>query len=273
MRISSTDNPLARRLRRYGESSRACREAGRSIVEGLHLVEAALAAGISISAVVVSEAANAAACGLARRAADSAGTRVVEFASSLFDQIAPVEHGTGILAEIVIARPELPQRLSVDAVFLDGVQDPGNAGTLLRSAAAAGVRHVAASSGTAFLWAPKALRAAMGAHFALSIYEDVAVDDLADAFTGERLAADAHGSETLFTAAWGDKPTLWLFGSEGRGLSEESAVVAQRRLRIPVAAGVESLNVAAAAAVCLFEQVRRRASSLSTTDDRAGSPA
>ena len=99
----------------------------------------------------------------------------------------------------------------------------------------------------------------MGAHFALSIYEDVAVTRLANAFTGERLAADAHGGETLFTATWSDRPTLWLFGSEGRGLSEGTAAVAQRRLRIPVAGRIESLNVAAAAAVCLFEQVRRRA--------------
>jgi len=259
MRISSTDNPLAQRLRRYSESARACREAGRSIVEGVHLVEAALAAGIPMSAVVVSEQAHADARELARRAADSTRTRVVEFARSLYDQIAPVEHGAGILAEIAIAQAKLPQQQAVDAVFLDGVQDPGNAGTLLRSAAAAGVRHVAASPGTALLWAPKVLRAAMGAHFALSIYEDVAVDRLAGAFTGERLAADAHGGETLFTAAWGDQPTLWLFGSEGRGLGERAAAVAQRRLRIPVAGGVESLNVAAAAAVCLFEQVRRRA--------------
>ena len=259
MHISSTDNPLARRLRRYSESARACRDAGRSIAEGLHLVEAALDAGVPISAVVVSEEAHAAARELARRAADSARTRVVEFARSLYDQIAPVEHGAGILAEIAIARPELPQQQAVDAVFLDGVQDPGNAGTLLRSAAAAGVRHVAASPGTALLWAPKVLRAAMGAHFALSIYEDAAADRMAGAFTGERLAADTHGDETLFMAAWGDRPTLWFFGSEGRGLSAGTAAVVQRRLRIPVAGEVESLNVAAAAAVCLFEQVRRRA--------------
>jgi TrmH family RNA methyltransferase len=139
------------------------------------------------------------------------------------------------------------------------VQDPGNAGTLLRTAAAAGVRYVAASTGTAFLWAPKVLRAAMGAHFAVSIFEDVSPEALVAAFRGERLAADAVDGEPLFTAAWGAGPTVWMFGSEGRGLSRAASVLAQRRLRIPVDAAVESLNVAAAAAVCLFEQRRRRA--------------
>ena len=134
------------------------------------------------------------------------GPECVELARSLYDPIAPVEHGVGILAEIAIPRPELPRLHEADAVFLDGVQDPGNVGTLLRTAAAAGVRHVAASPGTALLWSPKVLRAAMGAHFALSIYEDVAVDRLANAFTGERLAADAHAGESLFAAAWGAEP-------------------------------------------------------------------
>jgi len=258
MRISSTDNPLVRRLRRYAESARACREDGRSIAEGLHLVEAAVAARVPISAVVVSEEASDDARQLARHTADTAGTRVVEFARSLYDSIAPVEHGSGVLAEIAIARPPRPRGLRSDAIFLDAIQDPGNAGTLLRTAAAAGVRHVAAATGTAFLWAPKVLRAAMGAHFGLAIHEDVSPDALASAFTGERLAAVADAGDDHFEVGWSDGPTVWMFGSEGRGLSDRALGCAQRRLRIPVEGAVESLNVAAAAAVCLFEQRRRR---------------
>jgi TrmH family RNA methyltransferase len=108
----------------------------------------------------------------------------------LYDSLAPVEHGAGILVEIAFARPDLPVGQAVDAVYLDGVQHPGNVGTLLRTAAGAGVRHVAASTGTAFLWAPKVLRAAMGAHFAVSIYEDVSPDRL------------VHGDDELQDGLW-----------------------------------------------------------------------
>lgn len=256
-RIVSADNPLVRRLRRLAESPRASRAAGRTLAEGLHLVEAALAAGRTMHLVALRGAATAPARALAERAA-LRGARVVELAAALYDRIAPVEHGVGLLAEIDVAAPPLPQRLAADAVYLDGIQDPGNAGALLRTAAAAGVRHVAASSGTVYLWAPKVLRAAMGAHFALALYEDVTPDAAAGAFAAERLAADAHGAASLYAPGWGAAPTLWFFGAEGAGLSPEAVELAQRRLRIPVSDAVESLNVAAAAAVCLFEQRRRR---------------
>lgn len=258
MRISSADNPLVRRLRRLADSPRAGRETERSIAEGLHLVESALAAKVPITAVVISEAASASVRALADVAAEGAGVRVAELSRSLYGSIAPVEHGAGILIEILIPRPRLPIGQGADAVYLDGIQDPGNAGTLLRTAAAAGIQHVAASTGTVFLWAPKVLRAAMGAHFALSIHEDVPPERLVAAFDAERIAADAGGGDSLYTASWGLGSTVWMFGSEGRGLSAAASGLAQRRLRIPIAGAVESLNVGAAAAVCLFEQRRRR---------------
>lgn len=259
VRIQSADNPLVRRLRRLVDSPRAGREAQRSIAEGLHLVEGALAARVPITAVVIGETATTEARELAARAAGAAGVKVAELSRPLYDGLSPVEHGVGVLVEIAIARPSMPQGLKVDVVYLDGVQDPGNAGTMLRTAAAAGVRYIAASTGTAFLWAPKVLRAAMGAHFAVSIFEDVTPGELATGFAGERLAADAAAGESLYTAAWGAGPTVWMFGSEGRGLSRAASALAQRHLRIPLDPAVESLNVAAAAAVCLFEQCRRRA--------------
>jgi len=258
MRITSPDNAQYRHWKRLAESPRACRESGRTLAEGLHLIEAAAAARAVVQAIVLSDAAGPQARALGEAVAAQAGCRRVELSARLYNAIAPVEHGVGLLAEIEIGRCDLPHALGADAVYLDGVQDPGNAGTLLRTAAAAGVRHVAAAPGTAMLWAPKVVRAAMGAHFALSIYEDVAPERLAAAFAAERLAADAGGGESLFAAPWGAAPTVWLFGSEGPGLSAAARAVAQRRLHIPVAPGVESLNVAAAAAVCLFEQRRRR---------------
>jgi TrmH family RNA methyltransferase len=271
MRITSAENPLARRLVRLADSPRASRTARRTLAEGLHLIEGALDAGLPLPLVVLRGAATPAARALAARAA-AARAQIVEFAPALFDRIAPVEQGAGLLAEIEVRAPALPCALVVDAVYLDGVQDPGNAGAILRTAAAAGVRHVAAAAGSVYLWAPRVLRAAMGAHFALALYENVTPDALAAAFSGERLAADAHATETLYQAAWGDGPTVWLFGSEGQGLGAPAAAAAQRRLRIPVSDAVESLNVAAAAAVCLFEQHRRREQAPRERVRRPGKP-
>ena len=230
MQITSADNPLVRRLRRFAESPRACRMAGRSIAEGLHLVESAVAAGVVIETIVLSERANEAARDLARRLTAQGGCRHVDLAAPLYDAISPVEHGAGVLAEIVIESAPLPVATAADAVYLDGMQDPGNVGTLLRTAAAAGVKHVAAAPGTSFLWAPKVLRAAMGAHFVLKLYEDVSPERLAAAFVGERLSADVHAAESIYSTDWGMQPTVWLFGSEGQGLSAAAEAVAQRRL-------------------------------------------
>jgi TrmH family RNA methyltransferase len=258
MRITSDANAYYRHLQRLAAAPRACREAGRTLAEGIHLVECAASAEVSILTVVLSEAAAPEAKSVGNSVAASAGCRVIELSPRLYNTISPVEHGTGILAEIAITQHALPRALGADAIYLDGVQDPGNAGALLRTAAAAGIRHVAASSGTTFLWSPKVLRAAMGAHFVLALYEDVPANHLAGAFAAERLAADAHATESLYAADWGTSPTVWLFGAEGAGLAGTTASLAQRRLRIPIDPGVESLNVAAAAAVCLFEQRRRR---------------
>jgi TrmH family RNA methyltransferase len=262
MRITSVDNPLLRRLRRLAESTRTCRETGRTIAEGLHLIEAALDSRVVIVTLVLrGDAAPAVARLVERVDAVDAARRIkrVEMAPALYDTLSPVEHGAGVLAEIEIPPAADWAAEPGDAVYLDGIQDPGNVGTMLRTAAAAGVHRVVAGPGTAYAWSPKVMRAAMGAHFALNIADGVSVAEAAKDFHGTVIAADVGGDD-LYAAQWGRAPILWLFGSEGQGLSAEAAAVAHTRLRIPLAAGVESLNVAAAAAVCLFEQVRRRRS-------------
>jgi len=262
MRISAPDNPLLRRLRRLADSPRACREAGRTLAEGVHLIEAVLAASVPILTLVTRgarlpvQAAQLVDTVLAA-AQPGSGFRHVELPAALYDALSPVEHGAGLLAEIAIAQRVWPAQLVDDAVYLDGIQEPGNVGTLLRTAAAAGVRHVVAGEGTAFGWSPKVMRAAMGAHFTVSLYDGVPLADVLHAFRGTVCAADVEGEE-IYAASWGRGPTLWLFGAEGQGLGAAARAAAQCRLRIPLAEGVESLNVAAAAAVCLFEQVRRR---------------
>lgn len=258
MRVTSPDNPLVRRLRRLADSPRACREAGRTLAEGLHVIEAALAAQVAIVTLATRGRASPTVAALVDRVRTSSTTvRCIELGATLYDAISPVEHGAGVLAEIAIPSFAAPPASNEDAVYLDAVQDPGNVGTLLRTAAAAGVRRIVTGPGSAYAWAPKVLRAAMGAHFALHIVENSDVADVAKDFRGTVIAADVEGDD-LYAAEWGRGPTLWLFGSEGQGLGPEARAAARLRLRIPIAAPVESLNVSAAAAVCLFEQVRRR---------------
>lgn len=256
--IRSIDSTHFKAWRRLAGSARACRLAGRTLAEGVHLAEAALAAGASLQSVLLREDAAVEVAGLARSAAQRSGHALHVVGRALYERLAPVPEGAGLMLEIGIPQPERPRGAQQDAVYLSGVQEPGNVGTLLRTAAAAGVAHVAASPDTAYLWSPKVLRAGMGAHFCLTLHEGVGPEELPAMFRGERLAAEARGGTQLYEADWGQGPTLWMFGSEGAGLSSAAQAVCQRSLTIPVAEGVESLNVAAAAAVCLFEQRRRR---------------
>jgi len=256
--IESAANAQFRRWLRIAGMPRAARELGLTLAEGLHLAQAALAAGAAVEAIVL------------RRGADHpeiealvAGFDPVlprfELAPALYDRLAPVEHGVGLLLVLAPPAAEPPAALAADMLYLDGIQDPGNVGALIRTAAAAGVRHVLASAGTAALWSPRVLRAAMGAHFHIGLHEHVAVAQLPRVLDGPWLVAVAHEASALWELNL-DAPALgWIFGAEGSGPSAAALALAQQRVRIPTSAAVESLNVAAAAAVCLFERCRQRA--------------
>jgi len=154
MRITSPDNPVVRRLRRLADSARACRDAGRTLAEGIHVIEAALAAGVPVHTIATRGPASTAAAALVERveAGGAPGLKRIELGAALYDAISPVEHGAGVLAEIAIPGVDESPLLNEDAVFLDAVQDPGNVGTLLRTAAAAGVRRVVLGPGSAYAW-------------------------------------------------------------------------------------------------------------------------
>lgn len=111
---------------------------------------------------------------LAERVAEATGAKLLTVTDKLYDAVCPVENGTGIMVEVAATFADRPvQPIAEDALYLDGVQDAGNMGTLIRTALAAGVRHIAASSGSAGFWAPKVLRAGMGAHFSAKLYDNV----------------------------------------------------------------------------------------------------
>lgn len=249
-RITSRSNPLVVQLRRLAQDNAAYRRAGEVWLEGEHLCTAALARGRTIRLAVLDEEG---ACDPALRALAAQAARVVHLAHALFASISGLESPARI--GCVFALPPSP---AIDAhaasVVLDRIQDAGNVGSILRSAAAFGAHQVLALSGTAGLWSPKVLRAAMGAHFALTLVEGLD-DDALDALKVPLLATSPHARASIADAplAW---PAAWVFGHEGQGVSPQLAARCAHALRIPQPGGQESLNVAAAAAVCLYEARR-----------------
>jgi TrmH family RNA methyltransferase len=257
--IESEANARFKRWKKLAAEPRAVKKESASLIEGIHLMQSALEAGWPVKAVMLNaDGAAGEARDLAEAAAKRCGARLFELPAALYRVLSPVEHGAGVIAEIPVRKPAAwPEG---DVLYLDGVQDAGNAGTLIRTAVAAGVRVIAASPSTATLWAPKVLRAGMGAHFGAAIVENVTPEALRGSFKGLIAAADARGGEDLFAARdpWFSGRVAWILGAEGPGVSEAALAVADRRFYIPIEAACESLNVGAAAAVCLFEQRRRR---------------
>ena len=259
--ISSSPNDSVKRWRKILDSSRGARKVGASLAEGIHLAQVILASDIRVRSVIVREdGVGDEARALAAQLAQKSGVRVYVLSRSVYDSISPVEHGVGLTVEFEIPTYERPHApLAKDALYLDGVQDVGNMGTLIRTAVASGVRCIAASSGSAAFWSPKVLRAGMGAHFGAMLFENVSPEELPALFAGRRLAADARGGQDLFRSrGWERGTTVWMMGAEGPGLSEEALRVSDARYLIDIEHACESLNVGAAAAVCLFEQRRRR---------------
>lgn len=179
---------------------------------------------------------------------------VLEVPDAMFEQLSTVASPTGIMAVISIPHPA--GSVSGSCVVLDTVQDAGNVGSILRSAAAAGIRHVVLGKGSAKAWSPRVLRAAMGAHFALEIHDGVDLTETLAGYEGQLLATAADATATIYTMDLSG-PVAWLLGNEGAGLAPAVRALATADVSIPIASATESLNVAAAAAVCLFEQKRQ----------------
>jgi TrmH family RNA methyltransferase len=179
----------------------------------------------------------------------------VQLRDSLFRDISGLTTPAGILAVIAIP-DEIQEPPLRTCVLLDAIQDAGNVGSILRSAAAAGISDVLLGEGCAGVWTPRVLRAAQGAHFDLCVRERCDLASVVSDFPGITIAAVAAGGESLYAIALA-RPVAWIFGNEGSGVSPALIELANHRAMIPMAVGSESLNVAAAAAICLFESIRQ----------------
>ena len=242
--IQSRDNPLLKELRRLSQDSTAYRKQGRVWLEGDHLCRAALARGWKPAIALFSGSF----WPLAQVQYAQAAIKTIVLADNLFADLSSLESpaNMGFVVDLPAAAPFDPHAASV---VLDRVQDAGNVGSILRSAAAFGFGQVLALKGTAALWSPKVLRAGMGAHFGLRLVEGLSPDDLR-ALTVPLLVTSSHQGELLHRAhlPW---PCAWVLGHEGQGVDAALAARAAQALRIAQPGGEESLNVAAAAAICL----------------------
>jgi RNA methyltransferase, TrmH family len=250
-RIVSRANPLLVQLRRLLHDGSAYRRHGLLWIEGEHLCAAAVARGIVPQRVLYSDS------GWARpqlRGLAPADTPCALLPDALFAEHSSLESPADV--GMVLAVPQTPAlRPDAPTVILDRLQDAGNAGSILRSAAAFGVRQVLALKGTVALWSPKVLRAGMGAHFALALIEGCGEPEL-EALRVPLLATSPRGGEALHRAPL-PAAAGWIFGHEGQGVSGDLAARCTALLRIEQPGGEESLNVAAAAAICLYESSRR----------------
>ncbi len=257
-RIESRDNAEFKALRALVEDAREQRRQGRTLIDGPHLVAAFRQKRGLPEQLLVSESGSANA-EIAALLAQHAGVRTVLLRDSLFRELSGVATPAGIAAVIAIpADSDSPP--SGSCVLLDAVQDAGNVGSILRSAAAAGIGDVFLGSGCAGVWTPRVLRAAQGAHFDLRLRERCDLVRVVPTLAATPVAAVAAGGQQLYEADLVG-PVAWIFGNEGAGIGADLLGLVRCRVMIPMASGSESLNVAAAAAVCLFEGVRQRAAS------------
>lgn len=252
LHISSRDNPALQRLRKLSQDGSAYRKLGSVWLEGDHLARACLQRGHPVLLAVLTEAA---AADPVLRALGDAAPRQLVVPLALFKQISGLESPAQIGFEVAV---DGSQTLSADAdsVVLDRLQDAGNVGTILRSAAAMGFRQVLALKGTAALWSPKVLRAGMGAHFGLRLIEGLAPQDLSG-LSVPLLATSSYAEAQLHQVQL-PRPCAWVMGHEGQGVQAELMARCSLTVGIPQPGGEESLNVGSAAAICLYESARQR---------------
>jgi len=269
--ISSKENPLFKEIRLLqatGSKGQKARLANsQALLEGIHLIQTWVG-DPALNTLLTSE------LGLKNPEISEAvyshleicpDTRVFQLESALWELLSDLvnaPHIAGLLdlPKSSLAPPQSMSTLAGDVLILDRIQDAGNVGSILRTAAAAGFTQVIALTGCAHLWSNKVLRAGMGAHRLLDLYEGWSNQQVLSAITAQLLAATADAEQDLFSLKKELlHPIAWVMGSEGQGISED--LLAQAKgVSIPIDPRVDSLNVSTAAAICLFETMRVRRS-------------
>ncbi len=252
--ISSAENPRFKRLFKLAHSTRERTRSRLMVLDGAHLVIAyrdriGWPEEIAVSQSAVDDA--------EIKALLAGHAEPLALTDTLFRRLSTVDTPTGIVAIASTPEPRGVPGKTEACVLLEDIQDPGNLGSILRSSAAAGIDHVFLSKGSAQSWSPRVLRAGMGAHFALQLHEHCDLVDVARQLSRTVIASAQRGRKSIYDIDVSGS-VAFVFGNEGAGLSQAMLEAAHEVVCIPMSGKVESLNVAAAAAVCLYERVRQR---------------
>ena len=254
--IVSRDNPVFKQLKKLADNARERRSEGKTLLDGVHLIEAYMAAfGEPLMVIIPEGQSSIEATGLIQ-ALEHVST--IMLPTLMFAELTPVANATGILALVKIPQLNSPEQ-PLFALMLEDIQDPGNLGSMLRTAAASGAEVVYLSTSCTDAWSPKALRGGQGAQFVLPIVERADLVAELQNFSGNTYATTMQG-ESLY-AQYLTQPTAFVIGNEGSGLRKQTVAAATKSITIPMVesslGSVESLNAGAATAICLFERMRQ----------------
>jgi TrmH family RNA methyltransferase len=252
--VTSRDNDTYRDLKKLARSSRERSKRGLVFLEGTRLVKACRD-HVDEAETVVVRASERGRADLSGLIGSRWGRRYIFLDDALFRDLGSLKSPAPVMA--VVSRPKARQGGKGDALLIEGIQDPGNLGTMFRSAAAAGVTAAFLSGSCADAWSPKCLRAGMGAQFIIAIFERADLVEKARTLDGTVIAL-APGAPTSLYEVDLTASAVFAVGSEGAGLSAELREAASVRAGIPMPGWKESLNAAAAVSIGLFEMVRQR---------------
>lgn len=260
--ITSDKNPTAKLAKALLTQSRQRKKAGQTVLEGVHLIEAALQANHLPQQIIISYS------GLSHPEVQALLTslndynldnRLTVVSDSVYQGITTLGNGVEIMA--IVDVPEhnlhtLKSPITTDCLILNDVQDNGNVGTLLRTAAAVGIKNIICTKGSAQAWSPKTMRAGMGAQFGLTIYEGIEADEVLSYLRLPIYATSSHTDNIIYKQNL-NRPVAWVMGHEGQGVCEDIMKQATP-VALPQPNGQESLNVAIAGALCMYETLRQR---------------
>ena len=252
--LSSPQNPNIQLVRGLLEQSKARRKHNAFVAEGARVLEDGLASAVPLRFILYKTSLSTRAKTLLEDL--KPGQLAFEVEDRLFDSLSDTESSQGILGVFDIPELSQPTRPGF-VVILDQLRDPGNLGTILRSAEAAGVQAICLPPGTTDVWAPKVVRSAMGTHFRLPLLQWPweAITAYVEGLSVYH--ADMDGQESLWQADFRGRTAL-LIGGEAEGISPEGRVLATHSVRIPMVGKTESLNAAVSASVLMFEVLRQR---------------